>query len=498
MNPARESLAPKITPYLLSLCATAFPNALGLLAFPLYAKALGPANYGIIALLEAYQGFFSILLFPGMATAFYVFYSHAKSEKEQKQIFATSAYFGSIGLLFTLIIALFSKSISLFLFQNDSSALFITIYAFALFSDYMLTLVNTYLRIQGKIASLAYNAIFIALIHHGLTFYAVILAEGGITEFIALYFMTKSMALLLVACRIKQLKLPLKIEFFSKSLSIRMLGYGTPLILTAISGWVLLFSDRLFIDYYVTVTDVGIYAVAYKFVMGLWIGIVQPFMTVWEPSLFRSFLSESLQGYLKLKKDFTRYLGGIVILYGAFILFIKEVLNFIFTGSDFTNESTLVYLLAASYFLMAIGEMAAAVCRLHKTSSFAGRVALTVICIKLISNAILIPNYLLIGAAIASIVAEIVSQTMMFRFAAQLSHPRRLFFSLPNTLLVFLFVMTEMLLLTHPGASTFLKSLLFVGLSAAATFIVLGVERKSNAIKILNRDRFYGAEGSVS
>lgn len=468
--------AGRLKPYLLSLLATAFPNALGFLAFPLYAKALGPEDYGIIALLEAYQGMFSIILFLGMTTAFYVFYSHAKEEKEQKEVFTTAAYFGLLPLLFTVCVAIFSPSLASFTLHNESAAPFLSIYAFSIFSDYMLTLINTYIRLKEKISYLAYNAIIISLVHHGLSFYAVVLSGGGISDFITLFFITKGVALVLVGYHSIRFKLSLSLRFVSWTLLKSMLKFGVPLILTALTGWFLLFSDRLFINYYVTTADVGIYAVGYKFAMGLWIGSVQPFMTVWEPSLFQTFLKNNLQGYMKLKRDFTRYLAGIVILFSAFILFIGEILNVLFAHSPYANENTIIYILAASYFLMAIGEMFGSVCRLHKTSKFAIWVTLGVIATKTILNVTLIPVYLLIGAAVASVIAEAISQTIMITFATRLSRPHSLFFSIPNLLLASLFLLSEIVLFTYPNASLAFKGSFFLSIFTITAFVVSKAE----------------------
>lgn len=480
-----------IKSYFFSLLATAFPSALGLLAFPLYAKALGPSDYGMVALLEAYQGIFSLFLFMGMSTAFYVFYSHAKNDEERSQIFATSAFFGLSSLAFAIVIALFSRSISTLIFQEDAAAAFVAIYAFALYSDYMLTLINTYLRIENRIACLAYNAIAISLVHHGLSFYVVVLSGGGIASFITIFFITKSTALLIVAYHIKRLKIPLSRKLALLPLLKKMLKFGMPLILTALSGWVLLFSDRLFINFYVTTADVGIYAVAYKFAMGLWIGIVQPFMTVWDPSLFRSFLVESSQGYAKLKRDFTRYLAGIVTLFSVFILFIKDILNIVFANSAYSHEVTIIYLLAASYFLMAIGEMCSSVCRLHKTSKFAVWVTLAVIAAKLIFNVALIPNYLLVGAAAASVIAELISQSIMAGFAIRLSRPHQPFQSASNGWLVSLFILSEMFVFIYPDASLLLKSCLFMCILSVAGFVVF-LDEKRRVLENTSKDGLYG------
>lgn len=456
----------KYKPYLISLLATAFPNALGFLFFPLYAKALGASAYGVVALLEAYLGVTSILLFAGMTTAFYVFYSHAVDEQEQKEVFGTASLFGLLILAFAAIVALFSRQMTAWMFHGEAEASFVAIYAFAVFSDYMLTIINTLLRIKGKISALAVNAILISLVHHGLSFYLVVLLGGDIASFIHIFLLTKTFALMIVAYHTLRLKMAESFLFFVRGLLWKMLKFGTPLILTALTGWVLLLSDRLFINYYVTTADVGIYAVAYKFAMGLWIGIVQPFMIVWEPSLFTAFRADRQKGYEKLKRDFSFYLAGIVTLFSGFILFIGEILNFLFAHSEYSHENSIVYCLVGSYFLMAVGEMWASVCRLNKTSRFAFWVTLAVLTTKIVFNITLIPDYLLIGAAAASVLAEFVSQCVMGSFVVQLIRPEKLFFSLRNWILFSLFCASELLLYVIPEASLLLKSSFFAALLA--------------------------------
>lgn len=484
----------KFKPYFFSLLATAFPNALGFLAFPLYAKALGAESYGIVALLEAYQGFFSIACFVGMTTAFYVFYSHAKEENEQKQIFATSIYFGLTILAFGLLITLFSRQLSCYLFSGEVSSAFIAIYAFSLFSDYILTIINSYLRVEGKISSLAANAILISLVHHGFSFYCVVLAGGGIASFITIFLISKATAVAISFYHIFKSNLVINLSFFDKKLLKKMINFGAPLVLTSLTGWVLLLSDRLFINYYVSMADVGIYAVGYKFAMGLWIGVVQPFMTVWEPSLFKTYKASKKQGYEKLKKDFTRYLAGIVVIYSGFILFIGDILDSVFARSEFCHEGEIIYLLAGSYFLMAIGEMCASVCRLHQTSKYAFWVTLGVILTKVCFNVVLIPSYLLIGAALASVIAELVSQTIMFLFARRLSRPYNLFFSIKNGFLVISFCLIELLVYSNPNLSILNKACVFGFLFASSGLTLYGFnqifKRKISSLE------WRGAEGN--
>jgi O-antigen/teichoic acid export membrane protein len=439
--------------YLLSLLATAFPNALGFVAFPLYAKALGATDYGCVALLEAYQGFLSMLLFLGMTNAFFVFYSHAKEEREKQQILATSAAFALIILVLVALIAFLSPALGTLLFKNETASPYIAIYAFAIFSDYLLTLANTYLRVEEKIGSLACNAIAISLIHHGLSFLLVVICGGGIACFITIFLTTKAAACGIALYHLCRGRVPFNLKFVCLPLFHKMIRFGAPLVLTALTGWVLLLSDRLFINYYVSTADVGVYAVGYKFAMGLWIGIVQPFMVVWEPSLIKAFRSAPEEGYARLKRDFSLYLAAIVILYSAFILFIGPILELLFAGTDYAGEAPLIYLLAGSYFLMAVGEMCAALCRLHKSSQFAVWTTLAAMTTKIAFNSALIPSYLLLGAAAASLLAELIAQTILLTFAMRLAAPANPFISRGNAVLLSLFVLCELSLYLIPQAS---------------------------------------------
>jgi O-antigen/teichoic acid export membrane protein len=456
------------------------PNTLGFFAFPLYAKALGASSYGIVALLEAYQAVLVTLLFMGMTTAFFVFYTHAHDKEDQHKVFGVSAFFGGLILVPLGIISLFASPISKFLLNDEAPSYFVSIYAFSVFSDYLMTIVNTYFRIKDKIHYLLFNGVLISVVHHTLNFCFVVLWGGSIETFITLFLVVKSVSVGIAVFemwRFNLLFIPSWVDF---SLFRKMIRFGAPLILTGLTGWMLLVSDRFFINYYVALADVGIYAVNYKFAMGLWIGIVQPFMTVWEPGFFKTLKENVSNGYDQLKRDFTLYLGGIVTIYSAFILFIGDILKVIFGNSEYDNQNFLIYLLAASYFFMAIGEMWASVCRHHKTSNFAFWVTLSVVIIKVGLNFILIPRYLLVGAALSSVIAEIVSQTIMAYFAVRLTSPRKLFFTLPNWILFSLFCLTQGLLYAYPAMSLMVKTSYF-SLILLIVGGVLAKEKKEKA-----------------
>ena len=171
-----------------------------------------------------------------------------------------------------------------------------------LFSPTIFSLVNGLLRVEVKIGSMAANTIFLCAVQHGLSFHAIWFQQATLEAFIWAFFCAKVLTVLFCLGRIWRLPFSFSVIDFAMLRS--MIGFGAPLILTSLTGWMLLLSDRFFIDAYGTLADIGIYAVAYKFSSMLTIALVQPFMMVWEPML-------SPNDLLKIRKKLMRNCGGI-------------------------------------------------------------------------------------------------------------------------------------------------------------------------------------------
>jgi len=305
--------------------------------------------------------------------------------------------------------------------------------------------------------------------------------NSPLEPFIFAFLATKIATTVFCAYRISQLKLAWKFSAIDLKKLKEMLFFGAPLILTSLTGWLLLLSDRFFINCYGTLSDIGIYAVAYKLSTSLTIALVQPFAAVWEPTVFKLFAEDQEMGYHKVEKDFKKYLAAFVILFSAMLLFIDDFLILLFSDSIYTKGTSLFPFLIASQFLMALGEMWGTVCRLNKTSRFAFTVTFFAITAKIGLNSALIPMYLLTGAAFASYAAEICSQSVMAYYAKNLSAPRNLFFSLQNLGLIAVFMALQMLVYFFPHMHLTSKG----GLLALVSFLSCLSLRKNKAPKLI-------------
>jgi O-antigen/teichoic acid export membrane protein len=66
----------------------------------------------------------------------------------------------------------------------------------------------------------------------------------------------------------------------------RMLRFGSPMVLWSVGTFILVFSDRFFLNHYTDTSTVGIYSLAYKFAFLLSALAVVPFQTVWDVQRF--------------------------------------------------------------------------------------------------------------------------------------------------------------------------------------------------------------------
>jgi O-antigen/teichoic acid export membrane protein len=161
-----------------------------------------------------------------------------------------------------------------------------------------------------------------------------------------------------------------------------------------------------------------------------------------------------------------------VILFGSFNLFIGNVFEVIFRNSEFLLAEHVLSLLISSYFLMGVGEMWGTVCRLNHSSRFAPKVMGAAVCSNLLFNFLLIPKYMLLGAALATFLSELISQTIFAYYAINFSKPYRLFITGTNVLMCISFLVVTIISSFYPKMPLEIKGLLLFTLIAAILFLL--------------------------
>jgi O-antigen/teichoic acid export membrane protein len=165
---------------------------------------------------------------------------------------------------------------------------------------------------------------------------------------------------------------------------------------------VLKLADRFFLNlnYYVTLEDIGIYSIAYKFGMIINMFLIMPLQKSWLPMMYKIGVEKESHTY---HRDLLFYYG---VVGGAFFLaisfFHREMIQIVAT-EDYLKYAFVVPLIALAYYLNGFRQFFIAGAALQdKTPRLAAASAVT-IGLSLLLNFVLIRQYGVSGAAWASL-----------------------------------------------------------------------------------------------
>jgi O-antigen/teichoic acid export membrane protein len=209
----------------------------------------------------------------------------------------------------------------------------------------------------------------------------------------------------------KIINLTFKIKIIKESLS-----FSIPMLPGLFSAWILELSDRIFIERYFNLEDVGIYAMGYK-IAGLILVFSSAFNLAYNPVFYKLANSEN---QLKAKKTLTNYnhVFSIVLISAAFILtfFSKEAIYFLL-DSRYYEAYKIVPVIGFAYLVSQMSGLFNLMIYQEKKVIKLMWIGLIGALINLLLNFILIPDFGADGAAIATAISFILIFVLSWRTA---------------------------------------------------------------------------------
>lgn len=322
------------------------PQAAGFFLLPIYTRYFTPADYGIISSMQVLNTILAVVFTLAVERSVYRLYWDYKTEKEKKD------YLGSIvvalGGIATLVLAL------LFLFKGFVGLIYKSIpfypfYVYAIVTAYfsVFSLVpKIYLQLKQKagsfvilsimqfIANTAFILWFIVGLNAG--------AEGMLKGQMLGYGIMLPVFLFMV---LKIINFTVKPSILKESLK-----FSLPMIPALLSAWVLNLSDRIFIERYFSLADVGIYSLGYK-IAGLVLILSGAFNLAYSPIFYK--LANSDDQLMARKKLFSynnTYVLVILLMCFLVSLFSKEAIV-ILLDARYAEAYKIVPIIAMAYFI---------------------------------------------------------------------------------------------------------------------------------------------------
>ena len=368
------------------------------LLIPIYTRYLSMAEVGIIALLEMAELFIVTIVPLGLVNAIWRYFP--ESTKKEKLKILSSAFWGinGIGIIVFLVLVFFREQIAFHLQLGVDGTKFL-----------LILLCNSFLFVGGQfilwmlqyeqkpikylalslfqfLGVLILNIIFIVFLDKGIV--GVLYSKFII--FFILYLISGSFILWRAAV------LP------SITLLKKLMKYSLPLVIASFVTPILTLSDRYFLNLFVSLEELGVYSIAYKFGMLINMLLVVPLQRTLIPMIYQSGFDEDTG---KIYKDAMFYYA----LIGCFFLIVMDVLasSFLqfFATKDYLSGAEIIPWITFAYFVNGFRLFFRSSIVLKDKTSILGWIGTVAIILNLGLNYLLIRELGVTGAVIATVIS---------------------------------------------------------------------------------------------
>lgn len=262
---------------------------------------------------------------------------------------------------------------------------------------------SLYAKILGKNNIFAYNTIIYTLSLGLFNIIFILWLKLAVVGYLFANVATNITCILFLCVKLKIFK-DLKEGKFHKDLLIEMLKYSSPMIANAVSWWILQFSDKLMLDYYLSNADVGIYSIATKMpsVLTMFVGV---FSQAWLISAVTEYNKEGSSEFYS--KIFSIFLFILTVSTCGLLCVIKWIMKEII-GIEFLSSIIYTPLLIEGAFFGSISLFVDPIYSAVKKNIVITTTTFIAAVCNIILNIIFIPKFHIMGAVISTLISYII------------------------------------------------------------------------------------------
>lgn len=393
------------------------PKAAGFILLPIYTRYLSPEEYGIVQSMQVLITILAIVFSLALERCITRLYWDYKTEEEKKE------FLGTITISLTLIaILMLSLTLTLkgLVGRIYSSIDFYPFYLYAIFITFVLVL-SFVPRIYLMVTQQASKFITISIVQFVLTstltlFFIIVKGDGAIG-------MLKGRLISLILIVPIYISISMGIINFRFNFRIlkKCLSYSLPIMPTLMMAWILNLSDRIFIERYFTLSDVGIYSLGCK-IAGLVLIIMLGIEKAYSPVFYKLANSEDQEF---ARKKIGQYNNTIILvtLFSCFIItfFAKEVIILIFPDK-YIQAYKVIPIISFGYFIIQLDGFAGSFIKQAKKTIVIMYIVIAGAALNILLNFLLVPTFGALGAAWATFVS------FLFIFVIKYSFSKRYYF----------------------------------------------------------------------
>jgi len=195
-----------------------------------------------------------------------------------------------------------------------------------------------------------------------------------------------------------------------------MVHYGFPLIFSTVSMMILTLSDRYLLKELADYSSVGIYSLAYKLAGVINIFVIQSFQLGFLPIAYKMFEKEGAKEFFAKVLTYLVFMLFVIAILVSF--FSKEVIMiFAPSNKDYWIAYTVVPLLSLTFVLKGMNYMFSLGLHYVKKTKYNAYIVSVIALLNIGMNIVLIPEIGMYGAAITTILSNIIMVVAFYHFS---------------------------------------------------------------------------------
>ncbi len=386
----------------------------GLVLIPIYTdpKYLSTSDYGVLGILEVSSQFFVALFGLALVQALTRWYWDKKYVNSQKSIFFTISTFTiSFSVLASLSLVFFSGRLSVLLFDKPDFSEIIILMLFATVFQVNSVVPLTLMKLQSKAGLYSKSNIIKLVITLFLTIYLVVFQERGLNGIFEAQIAGSIFFFIMLSGFLRKNIFP---RFELKILR-EMLVFSAPLVFASISGILLSTFDRYTLNYMGSLKDVGVYTLGFKIANTIKILVVTSIQLTLSPLIFKMMDKEGNKRFYSKIMTYSGFIVMIVVL--ALSLFSTEIVKVFTSSPEYWRSTSIISIISLSVFFGFLKDTSLIGLQIKKRTKIIGIVIMAIALLNLGLNIVFIPRFNIVGAAIATLLSQVIFFLAVLFFA---------------------------------------------------------------------------------
>ncbi|RKY11889.1 MAG: hypothetical protein DRP65_02855 [Planctomycetota bacterium] len=375
----------------------------GIILIPLYTRALATSEYGILGLIvitgQIAGVIFSLGLRQGLVRSFFDY----DRNEPRKIVISTVIFLTAVNSIVLLLCGLFLAGLlSNSLFGTREYGFYFILIIAGTICDMFNQIAFAVFRVRQEAKKFVFCQTLSLLVRAGIIIYLVAEAGWGIKGVIVGQLITNSIFMVFLLWMIRNHI----VAKFSMPEAHKLIRYGTPLAFVGIFAFVLNYLDRIILNHYVTLDEVGLYTLAYQLGMLVNIVLIAPLKRLWGPVFLSVKEDENFNRFCAKSLTYVIVIAGLVFLLIA--LLSREALV-VMSARQYWDSYSVIPIIALTYSLWSARSMIdVGVVLKRKTGAIALCTSIGAV-LNIDLNLILIPRYGMVGAAWATLISFVIT-----------------------------------------------------------------------------------------